>query len=534
MPDAHLRGLPRRAPRARRASTSSTCRSRRGWSSSTPSTGSRATRRPTSPSAGTARRPSAARAAPRSTAGRSLTCKTRLSDFDLDEPITVEPMRAFPLIRDLVTDVSWNYEVNKTIQPFTPPADVPQEDWRWQQQDIERVQEYRKCIECFLCQDVCHVLRNHETEKPFMGPRFLVRAAGLEMHPIDQADRREYLKDSGGIGYCNITKCCTEVCPEHIKITDNAIIPLKERVADEYYDPIQWAWRKLRGGGPSRREHVELPVLQGGPPPRPSHAGRGAPGPDAAPDPPPDRPPRAAAQGGSGARLSDTLFPDLEADARAPRPPTGATRGFVIRTDGAARGNPGPASLGAALYRPRAARRPDDPRAAPDASISDYLGVQTNNVAEYTGVVRALELARELGAREVHLLLDSKLIVEQLAGRWRVKDAKLHPAVGRGAADARRLRRAGPRRTCRAPRTRVADALANEAIDRVAAGGPASVVRRPGGLSRVPVGAAGRAVESARSARRSDGRASSAGQPVGGVRKVRAPQRRVAGNARPP
>jgi succinate dehydrogenase / fumarate reductase iron-sulfur subunit len=99
-------------------------------------------------------------------------------------------MRAFPLVRDLVTDVSWNYEVNKTIQPFTPPDDIPQEDWRWQQQDIERVQEYRKCIECFLCQDVCHVLRNHETEKPFMGPRFLVRAAGLEMHPMDQADRR--------------------------------------------------------------------------------------------------------------------------------------------------------------------------------------------------------------------------------------------------------------------------------------------------------------------------------------------------------
>ena len=147
-------------------------------------------------------------------------------------------MRAFPLIRDLVTDVSWNYRVNETIQPFTPPDDVPQEDWRWHQQDIERVQEYRKCIECFLCQDVCHVLRNHETEEPFMGPRFLVRAAGLEMHPIDQADRRHYLKDSGGIGYCNITKCCTEVCPEHIKITDNAIIPLKERVADRYYDPL--------------------------------------------------------------------------------------------------------------------------------------------------------------------------------------------------------------------------------------------------------------------------------------------------------
>ena len=176
-----------------------------------------------------------------------LTCKTRLSDFDLSEPITVEPMRTFPLIRDLVTDVSWNYEVNKSIQGFTPPEGVPQSDWRWQQQDIERVQEFRKCIECFLCQDVCHVLRNHETEKPFMGPRFLVRTAGLEMHPIDQGDRRRYLKDVGGVGYCNITKCCTEVCPEHIKITDNAIIPLKERVADEFYDPLMWAWRKLRG-----------------------------------------------------------------------------------------------------------------------------------------------------------------------------------------------------------------------------------------------------------------------------------------------
>jgi succinate dehydrogenase iron-sulfur subunit len=205
-----------------------------------------------------------------------LTCKTRLSDFEPDEPITVEPMRSFPLIKDLVTDVSWNYEVNKTIEPFSPPADVPQEEWRWEQQDIERVQEFRKCIECFLCQDVCHVLRNHETERPFLGPRYLVRAAGLELHPIDQADRRPYLKDSAGIGYCNITKCCTEVCPEHIKITDNAIIPLKERVADEYYDPIQWVWRKVRGGddAPST-ERVELPVLQG----------------DVAPsDPTPDRP----------------------------------------------------------------------------------------------------------------------------------------------------------------------------------------------------------------------------------------------------
>jgi succinate dehydrogenase / fumarate reductase iron-sulfur subunit len=185
----------------------------------------------------------------------SLTCKTRLSDFEEGETITVEPMRAFPLIRDLVTDVSWNYEVNKRIPPFQPPADQPQESWRWQQEDIERVQEFRKCIECFLCQDVCHVLRNHETERPFMGPRFLVRSAGLEMHPIDTADRTTHLKDEGGIGYCNITKCCTEVCPEHIKITDNAIIPLKERVADNYYDPIQLVWRKLTGKGSTDSGH---------------------------------------------------------------------------------------------------------------------------------------------------------------------------------------------------------------------------------------------------------------------------------------
>ena len=167
-----------------------------------------------------------------------LTCKTRLSDFAPGEDITVEPMRAFPLIRDLVTDVSWNYEVNRSIPPFAPPEGVPQSEWRWHQEDIERVQEFRKCIECFLCQDVCHVLRHHEIEKPFIGPRFLVRVAGLEMHPLDQGDRIDYLKDDAGIGYCNITKCCTEVCPEHIKITDNAIIPLKERVVDAAFDPV--------------------------------------------------------------------------------------------------------------------------------------------------------------------------------------------------------------------------------------------------------------------------------------------------------
>jgi len=175
-----------------------------------------------------------------------LMCKTRLSDFPDDEAITVEPMRAFPRIRDLVTDVSWNYTINARITPFTPP-DVAQSEWRWQQEDGERGQEFRKCIECFLCMDTCHVLRNHETEDEFIGPRFLVRMASLEMHPLDQADRRAELRYDSGIGYCNINKCCTDVCPEHISITDNAIIPLKERVADQYYDPFRMLWRKLRG-----------------------------------------------------------------------------------------------------------------------------------------------------------------------------------------------------------------------------------------------------------------------------------------------
>ena len=168
-----------------------------------------------------------------------LMCMTRLDQLPADEPITIEPMRAFPHVRDLVTDVSWNYRVKKKIRKFTPRApDAPDGTWRMQQADIDRVQEFRKCIECFLCQDVCHVLRDHHKHEEFIGPRFLVYTAALEMHPLDTADRVPELKQAHGIGYCNITKCCTRVCPEHITITDNAIIPLKERVVDEFYDPI--------------------------------------------------------------------------------------------------------------------------------------------------------------------------------------------------------------------------------------------------------------------------------------------------------
>jgi succinate dehydrogenase / fumarate reductase iron-sulfur subunit len=177
-----------------------------------------------------------------------LMCMTRMNQLDTSKPITIEPMRTFPHVRDLVTDVSWNFRVKKTITPFTPrKPDAPDGTWRMQQADADRVQEFRKCIECFLCQDVCHVLRDHQKQESFIGPRFLVYAAALEMHPLDVADRTEELKEAHGIGYCNITKCCTKVCPEGIHITDNAIIPLKERVADEFYDPLKAFVRLVRG-----------------------------------------------------------------------------------------------------------------------------------------------------------------------------------------------------------------------------------------------------------------------------------------------
>jgi len=177
-----------------------------------------------------------------------LMCMTRLSELDLSKPVTVEPMKAFPLVKDLVTDVSSNFRAKKRIRKFTPrPPDAPDGTWRMAQADADRVQEFRKCIECFLCQDVCHVLRDHQLHEQFVGPRLLVHAAQLEMHPLDILDRTAELKESHGIGYCNITKCCTKVCPENITITDNAIIPLKERVVDKAYDPLAKLLRLVRG-----------------------------------------------------------------------------------------------------------------------------------------------------------------------------------------------------------------------------------------------------------------------------------------------
>jgi succinate dehydrogenase / fumarate reductase, iron-sulfur subunit len=186
-----------------------------------------------------------------------LGCMTRMSTFEENEVVTVTPVRAFPVIRDLVTDVSFNYQKARELPAFAPPAGVAPGEYRMQQVDVERSQEFRKCIECFLCQNVCHVVRDHEENKPaFSGPRFFIRAAELDMHPLDaREDRKEQAQKAQGLGYCNITKCCTEVCPEHIKITDNAIIPMKERVVDRKFDPIVRLGRKI-----FRRDQLDDPA----------------------------------------------------------------------------------------------------------------------------------------------------------------------------------------------------------------------------------------------------------------------------------
>ena len=176
-----------------------------------------------------------------------LACMTRLSDYADDELISIQPMKTFPIIKDLVIDVSWNYEQNKKILPFKLRKAANNGKPRMYQQDVERIQEFRKCIECYLCQDVCHVLRDQGQKEKFVGPRFMIRLASLEMHPLDVEDRIPQIKAEFGSGMCNITRCCTEVCPEHIQITDNGIIPLKERVVDRFYDPVMWIYNKLFG-----------------------------------------------------------------------------------------------------------------------------------------------------------------------------------------------------------------------------------------------------------------------------------------------
>jgi succinate dehydrogenase / fumarate reductase iron-sulfur subunit len=205
-----------------------------------------------------------------------LMCMTRMETVPTDQPIILQPMKAFPLIKDLVTDVSWNYRVNQRIPPFRPRPRDPDGNWRMAQEEVDRIQEFRKCIECFLCQNVCHVLRDHDLKQDFGGPRFMIRVASLDMHPLDTGNRLQMLKDDLNIGLCNITKCCTEVCPEHIHITDNGIIPLKERVVDEFYDPVMWLWRKIFGSKDRRVPLKALPVIS---PPKESDVPAGAPTP---------------------------------------------------------------------------------------------------------------------------------------------------------------------------------------------------------------------------------------------------------------
>ena len=171
-----------------------------------------------------------------------------MNEYDTNEKISIRPIQAFPIIKDLVSDVSWNYKQNKKIAPFKPHKAKKDSngDYRMMQEDVERIQEFRKCIECYLCQNVCHVLRDHNNKDKFVGPRFMIRLAGLDMHPLDIEDRLSEVKNEFGSGMCNITRCCTDVCPENIQITDNGIIPMKERVVDRYYDPLKLVFRQIK------------------------------------------------------------------------------------------------------------------------------------------------------------------------------------------------------------------------------------------------------------------------------------------------
>ena len=176
-----------------------------------------------------------------------LACMTRMNEFEEEQTVVITPLKSFPVIKDIVSDVSWNYKQNEKIIPFSPSKKDKEKDFVMMQKDIDRVQHFRKCIECYLCQNVCHVIRDNDTKENFVGPRFMTRLASLEMHPYDRADRIPDIKNEHGSGMCNITRCCTEVCPEEIQITDDAIIPLKERVVDRFYDPITILFRKIFG-----------------------------------------------------------------------------------------------------------------------------------------------------------------------------------------------------------------------------------------------------------------------------------------------
>ncbi|MEH0842210.1 bifunctional RNase H/acid phosphatase [Micromonospora sp. CPCC 205711] len=140
-----------------------------------------------------------------------------------------------------------------------------------------------------------------------------------------------------------------------------------------------------------------------------------------------------------------------------------AVRAVVVEADGGSRGNPGPAGYGAVVRDP----------ASGEVLVerSEAIGTATNNVAEYRGLIAGLEAAAELGAAEVEARMDSKLVVEQMCGRWQIKHPGLRPLAARAAALVDRFENVRfswiPRE-----RNRHADALANAAMD-VAAGKPA-------------------------------------------------------------
>lgn len=151
----------------------------------------------------------------------------------------VEPMAAFPVVRDLAVDVDGMWDVARRVPGFERGEGL---DRMWQE-DVDDLSVFQRCIECFLCMDVCHVLRVHGGE--YVGPRFVVKLAALNMHPRDGGDRSGFAGESG-VELCNVTRCCQDTCPEDIPITDDAIIPEKERLISGL-DPVVRLLRSLFG-----------------------------------------------------------------------------------------------------------------------------------------------------------------------------------------------------------------------------------------------------------------------------------------------
>lgn len=167
----------------------------------------------------------------------SLACKYEIPKGATE--ITVKPLKVFPAVKDLVVDLTPMRDGLKSMQPFKSKQ---KPFFKMYDYDIEIAKEMKKCIECGICQDVCHVLREHKTD--YAGPRFMAKISSREMHPYG-SNQNSATAEKSGIGYCNVTKCCQTACPEKIMITDNAIIPLKEKIAESkrinFFKKI-WGW----------------------------------------------------------------------------------------------------------------------------------------------------------------------------------------------------------------------------------------------------------------------------------------------------